>query len=51
MVLEKTALMTIYLNFSKQLNLASVRATQPQESFLMLRKPSTKFGLISFSLR
>ena len=36
MDLEKTeAQMTIYLNFSKQLNLVPVRAIQLQESFLM----------------
>ena len=43
------AQMTIYSNFSKQLKLASIRVTLPQESFLMLRKPSTKFGMIGFS--
>ena len=42
--------MTTYLNISKQLNLVSVRAIQLQESFLKLRKPSTKFGMMGFSL-
>ena len=41
--------MTIYLYFSKQLNLVAVRATQLQESFLISRKPSTKIGLMDFS--
>ena len=51
MVLEKTgAQMTIYLNFLKQLNLVSVRATQLQEYFLMSKKPSTKYGMTVFSL-
>ena len=51
MDLEKTgAQMAIYLNFSKQLNLVSVRAIQLQESFLMPRKSSAKFGMIGFSL-
>ena len=51
MVLGKTgAQMIIYLNFLKQLNLVSVKATQLQESALMLRKPSTKDGLMSFSI-
>ena len=40
----------IYLNFLKQLNLVSVRATQLQEYFLMSRKPSTKYGMMAFSL-
>ena len=40
----------IYLNFLKQLKLASIRVTLPQEPFLMLRKPSTKFGMMGFSL-
>ena len=48
---EKTGTeMTTYLNFSKQLNLVSVWAIQLQESFLILRKPSTKFGMMGFSL-
>ena len=51
MILEKTgAQMTIYLNFLKQLNLVSVRATQLQEYILMLKKPSTKYGMTVFSL-
>ena len=51
MVLKKTgAQMTIYLNFLKQLNLVSVRATQLQEYFLMSKKPSTKYGMTVFSL-
>ena len=41
--------MTIYLYFSKQLNLVAVRATQLQESFLISRKSSTKIGLMDFS--
>ena len=41
--------MTIYIYFSKQLNLVAVRVTQLQESFLILRKPSTKIGLMDFS--
>ena len=49
MDLEKTgAQMTIYLNFSELLNLASVRAIQLHESFLKSRKPSTKFGMLGF---
>ena len=40
----------IYLNFLKQLNLVSVRAAQLQEYFLMSRKPSTKYGMMAFSL-
>ena len=34
-----------FLKFSKQLNLVSVRATQPQESFLMSTKLSSNFEL------
>ena len=40
----------IYLNFLKQLNLVSVRATQLQKYFVMSRKPSTKYGMMVFSL-
>ena len=51
MDLEKTeAQMIIYLNFLKQLNLVSIKTTQLQESFLISRKPSTKYDLIDFSL-
>ena len=50
-VLEKTgAQTTIYLNFLKQLNLVFTKATQVQVSFLMSRKPSTKFGIMGLSL-
>ena len=42
--------MVNYLNFLKQLNLASVRVTQLQEYFLKSRKPSTKHGMMAFSL-
>ena len=42
--------MTIYLNFLKHLHLVSIRATQLHESFLMSRKPSTKFGTTVLSL-
>ena len=49
MILGKTgAQMIIYLNFLKQLNLVSVKATQLQESSLMSKKPSTKYGLMGF---
>ena len=49
MILGKTgAQMIIYLNFLKQLNLVSVKATQRQESSLMSKKPSTKYGLMGF---
>ena len=43
MDLEKTgAQVVIYLNFSKQLSLVSVRAIQLQESFLMFEKAFAK---------
>ena len=49
---EKTrAQVTIYSNFLKQLNLFSIRGTKPQVTFLMSGKPSTKFGIMGFSLR
>ena len=52
MDLENTgAQMTTYLKFSKQLKLDSIRITVQQEFFLMLRKPSIKFGMMGFSLR
>ena len=51
MDLEKTgAQVVIYLDFSKQLSLVSVRAIQLQESFLMSRKPSLKYGMMDLSL-
>ena len=49
--IEKTgAQRIIYLNFLKQLNMVSVRATQLQEYFLMSRKPLTKYGMTVISL-
>ena len=38
------------LNYSKQLNLISIRVIPQQASFLMSRKPLTKSGLKGFSL-
>ena len=39
-----------FLNFLKQLNLVFTKATQLQVSFLMSRKPSTKFVIMGLSL-
>ena len=51
MVSEKIgAQMIIDLTFLEQLSLVSVRVTQLQEYFLMSRKPSTKYGMMAFSL-
>ena len=44
------ALKKTSLNYSKQLNLISIRVIPQQASFLMSRKPLTKSGLKGFSL-
>ena len=44
------ALTKTCLNYSKQLNLISIRVIPQQASFLILRKPLTKSGLKGFSL-